>query len=198
MTKRPILLFDLGGVLVENMVFERLGSVLDDRCGEDSIQERWLRSVAVRSFELGRISAAAFARQFVTEWHVPLTPEAFLMQFATWVKGPYDGAQATIERLRARHHVGCLSNCNELHWAQLRDFLGSFDSTFSSHLLGEIKPDERAFQKVMNELHVEQNQVCFFDDSPSNVRAAQTLGIEAYLVRGLGDAQRVLRSRGFL
>jgi HAD superfamily hydrolase (TIGR01509 family) len=197
--KRPsVLLFDLGGVLVEIAAFDALKSIVAETLDDDAITERWLRSPAVRSFELGRIPPAAFAAQFIDEWQVRLTPEAFLENFATWVKRPYEGAEALIARLRVEYRVSCLSNCNELHWSQLGGFLNCFDSAFSSHLLGAIKPDEGVFEKVMSELRVEPDQLCFFDDSYLNVQAAKRLGIGAYRVDGIRGVRRILQSEGLL
>jgi HAD superfamily hydrolase (TIGR01509 family) len=100
--------------------------------------------------------------------------------------------------LRGAHHVSCLTNCNELHWSRLAPFLSCFDTAFSSHLLGEIKPDEQAFQAVMKELRVEPDEVRFFDDSRANVESAGRLGIHAFLVDGLDDLRRGLRNEGLL
>ena len=197
--KRPsVLLFDLGGVLVEIAAFDALKSMVAETLDDAAITERWLRSPAVRSFELGRIPPAAFASQFIDEWQVRLTPEAFLENFATWVKRPYEGAEALIARLRVEYRVSCLSNCNELHWSQLGGLLNCFDSAFSSHLLGAIKPDEEVFEKVMSELRVEPDQLCFFDDSYLNVQAAKRLGIGAYRVDGIRGVRRILQSEGLL
>jgi glucose-1-phosphatase len=197
--KRPsVLLFDLGGVLVEIAAFDALKSMLGETLDDDAITERWLRSPAVRSFELGRIPPAAFASQFLDEWQVGLTPEAFLESFATWVKRPYEGAETLIARLRVEYRVSCLSNCNELHWSQLGGLLNCFDSAFSSHLLGAIKPDEGVFEKVMSELCVEPDQLCFLDDSYLNVQAAKGLGIGAYRVDGIRGVRRVVLSEGLL
>ena len=201
MNRPSVLLFDLGGVLVEIAAFDALKSMVGGTLDDDAITERWLRSPAVRSFELGRIPPAAFAAQFLDEWQVELTlstPEAFLENFATWVKRSYEGAEALIARLRVEYRVSCLSNCNELHWSQLGGFLNCFDSAFSSHLLGAIKPDEGVFEKVMSELRVEPDQLCFFDDSYLNVQAAKRLGIGAYRVDGIRGVRRILQSERLL
>ena len=192
------LLFDLGGVLVEVAIFEALRTMSGKALDDDEVRERWLRSAAVRSFELGRISPVAFASQFIAEWRVPLTPKAFLEDFGTWVKQPYAGAEALIASLRHEYHVSCLSNCNEVHWTTMAPLLTFFDSAFSSHLLGEIKPDQAVFEKVMSELRVEPGQLWFFDDSLSNVQAAERLGIRAFQVRGVEGTKRVLRREGVL
>jgi glucose-1-phosphatase len=194
---RPsVLLFDLGGVLVEVAIFEALRSLLGETLSDDEVRERWLRSPAVRSFELGRVSPAVFASAYISEWRVPLTPESFLVDFGTWVKQPYAGAEALITSLRREHHVSCLSNCNEVHWRTMAPLLTSFDSAFSSHLLGEIKPDRAVFERVMSELGVEPERLWFFDDSLSNVQAAERLGIRAFQVHGIADTESVLRREG--
>jgi putative hydrolase of the HAD superfamily len=196
---RPsVLLFDLGGVLVEVAIFDALKELLGEALTDDEVRERWLRSVAVRSFELGRVSPAAFAAQFVVEWHVPLTPAAFLHEFQAWVKEPSAEAVALVGRLRHDYHVSCLSNCNEVHWTVMAPLVTSFDSAFSSHLLGEIKPDRAVFERIMSELPVEPERLWFFDDSLSNVRAAERLGIKAFQVHGVAGTTTALRREGLI
>jgi HAD superfamily hydrolase (TIGR01509 family) len=196
---RPsVLLFDLGGVLVEITAFEALRAMLGEALDDDEVRERWLRSPAVRSFELGRVSPAVFASRFISEWRVALTPEAFLEDFGTWIKRPYAGAEALISSLRRKYRVSCLSNCNEVHWTAMAPLLTSFDSAFSSHLLGEIKPDRAVFEKVMGELQVEPGQLWFFDDALLNVQAAESLGIKAFQVQGIEGTTSVLRREGLV
>jgi HAD superfamily hydrolase (TIGR01509 family) len=200
-------MFDLGGVLVDTAGLEALRSMLggatpdgarDGTLDDQAIRDRWLRSPAVRSFELGRIPPGVFAQRFVEEWGVPLEPAAFLEDLSSWIRRPYEGAAELITRLREAHHVSCFSNCNELHWAKLAPFVDRFDSAFSSHLLGQIKPDEQAFRAVMRELGVRPGQVRFFDDSRANVEAAERLGIRSFLVDGLDGTRRALMDEGVL
>ena len=48
---RPdVLLFDLGGVLVENVGFERLNALLPATLPIEELKTRWLASTAVRTF----------------------------------------------------------------------------------------------------------------------------------------------------
>jgi glucose-1-phosphatase len=196
--RSTVVLFDLGGVLVETGVFSALTSLMPEPLDGEPLRERWLRSQAVRSFELGRISPMAFARRFVEEWELQLAAEAFLDRFCTWIWGPYPGAEDLVTALRDWHHVSCLTNCNEVHWSELAPFLSHFDSAFSSHLLGEIKPDQKAFEVVMRELAASPERVYFLDDSRLNIEAAQRLGIRAFRVEGIAAARQVLDSEGLL
>ena len=91
-----MLLFDLGGVLVRNKAFDALRSMVGESADDDELRERWLRSPAVRSFELGRISPAAFSELFVEEWKLQLSPEAFLLDVASWIGEPHQVAEELV------------------------------------------------------------------------------------------------------
>ncbi len=199
-----VVLFDLGGVLVRVRGFTNLAALLS-RLGVEwagdgqEIRERWLRSTAVRSFELGQVPPGVFAQRFVEEWHLPIEPAAFAEDVAGWIVGPFPGAQRLIADLQhLRCHVSCFSNCNALHWEQMTSFLGLLDSAYSSHILGLIKPDEEAFAAVAERLGVDPGDIVFFDDSRSNVEAAGRVGMRSFLVDGPDACRAVLESEGLL
>ncbi len=193
-----LLLFDLGGVLLENAVFERLRELLPGRQDPGALKERWLASTAVRRFELGEIDPDAFADAFLAEWDVGLSPAAFLAEFWSWPSAFYPQARPMLRALRQRYRVGCLSNSNVLHWQKFGGFEDDFDVALSSHRLGAIKPDEAAFVRALRACDVDAGEVCFFDDSMRNVDTARRLGIRAFHVEGVAPLLRVLRSEGLL
>src|SRR5256885_15418243 len=114
--KPAVLLFDLGGVLVENVGFERFNALLPSPIPTEELKTWWLASPAVRAFEVGSCTPEAFARGVVAEWQLPLSPNAFLEAFSYWPKGLYPGASELLATLRERHVVACLSNSNAIHW----------------------------------------------------------------------------------
>jgi len=193
-----LLLFDLGGVLIENAGFERLNCLLPKAIDETSLKERWLYSPTVRSFELGESSPHDFAEKFIAEWALQLSPEAFLKEFMTWPKGFYPDARETIRSLRQKHRVACLSNSNPLHWEKFGGFAEDFDIALSSHLLGAIKPDREAFLLAITACGVEPGNIRFFDDSAANIHAARNQGMQAFHIEGFESLLRVLRSEGLL
>jgi putative hydrolase of the HAD superfamily len=200
MKSSKILLFDLGGVLVEITGFDTLNTLLTEPLDSLSIRERWLHSPAVQLFEIGKLTPEAFADQFIKEWGIPHTPHEFILEFKSWVSTIHTDAEALMYKLRHTYHVSCLSNTNELHFAslQLDQFSKSFDSTFFSHLIGHSKPDEKIFKIVIKQLNAKPNHIYYFDDTPSNIQAAKQLGINAFLVDGFEDLQRSLRSKNFI
>jgi glucose-1-phosphatase len=193
-----VLLFDLGGVVLENVGFERFNALLPSPIPTEELKTQWLASPAVRSFETGKCTAEIFARNVVSEWRLPLSPRAFLEAFTYWPKGLYAGASELLAVLRKRYVVACLSNSNDIHWRRFNGFREHFDFSLSSHLLGEVKPDAECFRRALQECGTTAGEVAFFDDSFTNVAAARSLGIEAFHVNGLTEVQQALARKGLL
>jgi len=198
MARPELLLFDLGGVLIDNVAFERLSATPGIRLNATEIKSKWLASSTVRSFELGATSAEAFARAFVKEWSLPVEPEVFLAEFAGWPKGFYPGVPELLSLLRQQFRVACLSNSNSVHWEKFGQLAEHFDVALSSHLLQAIKPDALCFERALKACGESRQNVVFFDDSLENVVAARHFGIEAFHVCGLDQVNRALVQSGWL
>jgi len=198
MRSPSLLLFDLGGVLIQSSVFEHLNRLLPDCDDGSDIKSRWLNSHSVRQFERGETSPEAFAERFVDEWGLALTPQAFLAEFVSWPRNFFPGARETLSELRKSHRVGCLSNSNPLHWSTFSDLEAMFDISLFSHLIGLIKPDRDIFALAVSECDVAPEQIYFFDDCAANVRSAQSFGMNAFQVDGFDSLKRVLQSNGLL
>lgn len=192
-----VILFDLGGVLVEVTGREALRTLLP-HLSDEQVLERWHRSQAVDLFERGKIPPSVFAEKFVKEWGLGIDAAAFVEHFAPWVKGFFEGATELVQALRARHHVGCLSNISEIHWARLPGISRMFDSCFPSYVTGFMKPDRDAYVHALDRLRVHPNEVYFFDDLAPNAAAAREVGINAFHVRGFSALTPLLRAEGLL
>ena len=192
-----VLLFDLGGVLVEASIFPLLRKLLPDTA-EAELYDRWLESEAVAAFERGEIEAEAFAERFVAEWRVDIAPADFLAAFADAVRGPFPGALEMLERLRQRYVLACLSNCNAAHWPLVEPIAARFDHAVVSHICGMVKPDAAIFRHVLEVLDRPASAVRFFDDSLKNVRAAEAAGIEAHHTVGFESLERTIAGLGLL
>ena len=193
-TRPSVLVFDLGGVLVDTSGFDRLNELLGTPIALSALKDAWLVSPAVRRFELGISSPEEFARSLVGEWGLACQPRDFLAEFAAWPKGLYPGVTELLTQLRQRYKVVCLSNSNVLHWARMRGFLEHFHLALSSHLLGLIKPDPACFNRALQECGVPATAVAFFDDSLANVVSARALGIRGIHVSGFAQVERAARA----
>lgn len=192
--RQSVILFDLGGVLIENTGRDGLMSLLPYTLDTTEIWRRWLESPSVRQFEAGKISSDAFAAAFVEEWGLRVGPAEFIAAFASWPKGFFPGAQALLASLRSRHHVACLSNTNAIHWGRFPEFAELFDTCFASHEMGIVKPEAEAFEHVLASLGVDAASIYFFDDLQPNVEAARALGIKAFQVADFSAVAPILRA----
>lgn len=189
-----VVLFDLGGVLVEFHGIARLRE-LAGLATDDDVRARWLACEYVRAFERGACSPEAFAAGVVADWELDLEAEEFLARFDTWLGPLPEPAGALVREVRACVPVGCLSNTNQRHWdTHLRAWplFAELDHRFLSFELGLVKPDRELFDHVADALGVPRDRVLFLDDSAANVAAAGDAGFAAEHVTGLDDARRVL------
>ena len=199
--KQPfeVLLFDLGGVLIDFAGFEELGRLLPDAPDVETIRRRWISSEPVHLFESGAISPRDFGLRFVAEWNLDHSPEDFLREFSSWPRGLYSGAGRLLERLRKDYRLACLSNSNELHTHTHRRAVEPFlDRLYFSHELGLAKPQPEIFDRVISELACSPGRIAFFDDTAVNVQAGTSAGMKGFLVDGVEALEIQLARLGVL
>jgi putative hydrolase of the HAD superfamily len=194
--KPEVLLFDLGGVLIDNVMFDELPRLLPEAIADSELRRRWLFSPSVQAFERGHSTTSEFVASFMVEWKILATPAGFLEAFASWPRAPYPGAIELLERLSGRYRLAVLSNCNPIHWDRIAEVRQRIDAAYSSHLLGMVKPDHAIFERVAKDLRTAPGRICYFDDAPANVEAAYSVGMQAHLTVGLSDVERVLHQLG--
>ena len=196
-----VVLFDLGGLLIELLGIDTFRSWVGDQLAVEDIWHRWLTSPAVRAFEMGRIDPQTFADRLIDEFALPVGREEFLAAFTAWPRGICAGAEDLVRRVDRRCVRGMFSNSNVLHWPRVLDEFGLgnlFEHHFASHLMGKVKPDRHAFEHVIAELACDPPDILFLDDQPLNVQAARETGIQAFVARDLAEAEAVLTEHGLL
>jgi len=198
-TEFEVLLFDLGGVLMDFAGFEELGKLLPGAPHRSEIRDRWIRSKTVQLFERGKITPRHFADGVIEEFQLDLAPKEFLTKFVKWARGPYPGAISLLRSLRSEYRIAALSNSNELHTPlHRRRFEDAIDSFFFSDEIGLVKPDGEIFDFVIHNLAVGPQRIAFFDDTPVNVEAAREAGLEAHRADGLAALEAQLHGLGII
>jgi putative hydrolase of the HAD superfamily len=193
-------IFDLGGVLAD---FGGVGPMreLAGINSDDEVWRRWLTCRWVRRFERGECSPEEFATGVVSDWALPVGPEAFLEGFRAWLAAPFPGAEALVRTVGRRLSVGCLSNTNRLHWDECASrwaIAELFDYRFLSFEMGLVKPDRDVFDHVVRSVGSSPQGLLFLDDNILNVEAAQAIGLIGIQVRGVDEARRALADVGLL
>ncbi len=125
MRNSEALLFDLGGVLLDYAGVEALHALTKERLrGRYSLEEirrLWPESPSLRRLECGESTLDEFAPAFIAEWGLAIDPVAFLREFGTWSRGPYDGALDLLAALGEDFRLACLTNMNAAYWYRIRD-----------------------------------------------------------------------------
>jgi len=199
--KIEVILFDLGGVLVELSGVSVMLDWMDESMTIETLWQRWLTSPSVRQFETGRMSHQDFAEQLIEEMSLPVRPDEFLEEFTWWPRGLFPGAMELIDSIPTSYTLAVLSNSNAIHWPRMMDEIGLadvFDHFFASHLIGKIKPDVEIYQHVLEALGCDPDTMLYIDDNRLNVEAARSLGIQAVEAKGVNALQRVLKDIGII
>lgn len=194
-----VILFDLGGVLVE------LGAspLPDDALpGEQSFTlADWFRSDAAIEFEKGRNPADCFARSMVAELNLRCSADELTEHFTRWPRGLFPGARELLQDLQRNYRLAILTNTNELHWPR---FINEFDLSecvehiFASHQLAMAKPEPAIFRHVLRVLDAEPQRILFVDDNAANVETALQLGFTAAQVTGFDSLKHFLMTQAMI
>lgn len=193
-----VVLFDLGGVLIELTGMARMLDWTNHALTVDELWHRWLNSPSVRLFEAGRCTADEFAASVCNEFELPVTGSIFLQEFY-WALRPYPGASALLRKLSSHFTLASLSNTNVIHWKYICETMGlveHFHVNFPSHEIGMVKPEREIFEFVVASLGCSPERILFLDDNQLNVEQAQEVGLVAHRVRGFEDTVAKLAELG--
>lgn len=192
----PVLVFDLGGVIVDHdnaVMHRRLASGCRPDMSVEHIaaltgDERWgTGRPVIELFDQLREQAGYTGDRagFVADWccHLVLNPSML----------------AFVEGLAARHRVIIFSNTNHEHWnyvvAASGGRLGAFERVLS-HEIGHAKPSAMAFEILSNTAGVRPEGLLFFDDVATNVEGARRAGLRAELFENEAVLRAFLTARG--
>jgi putative hydrolase of the HAD superfamily len=196
-----VLLFDLGGVLVEWEGVESLAALSGGRLDVEASRRFWLHSPWVSKHDVGLCPVEAFADGVIAELGLALTREAFLAVYPGWVKDAYPGAPALLEQLKGRYRLATLTNNNAVHFERITrtlDLGRYFDDVFASHEMHMKKPDPAIYREVTARLGVAPERIAYFDDNIECVEQGRASGWQAFHTVGLGAVRAALVELGAL
>lgn len=196
-----VVLFDLGNVLVDLGDVSEMHVMLNTQGEESEVWLKWLQSPTVAAFDSGQITFDRFAENLLQEVGSTTNKDVFKASFKAWPKGLFSGALDLVASVKPDYHRAILSNTNAAHWPRLMDEMGlagKFHSYYASHMVGFVKPDKAIYQHVIDSLQVAPQSILFIDDNQVNIDTANALGMQAFRVKGIEEARRVLDQHGVL
>ncbi|QWT21863.1 HAD family phosphatase [Bacillus sp. NP157] len=202
-SKRDVVIFDFGGVLVDwnpRHLYRKLFG--DDEAG----MERFLAEVTTTEWNLqqdaGRPWKDALAELTAQHpEHVDLIT-AFHERWEETLKGPIDDSIAILHDLKsAGHPLYGLTNWSGETFPIARaryEFFNWFDGIVVSGDEGTIKPDPRLYETLLERYDVDPKRAVFIDDNKANVEAAEALGIHGIHFHSPAQLRADLIDLGFL
>lgn len=184
----PVLLFDLGNILVRLNGVECLWPGVTPAASEQPFSERWAVSKSVADYETGRIrSLSEFYTAARQEMGFTVSEAEFETAFVSIIGELYSETIPLLRALRGHYPLMMLSNTNEAHWRRCGEDYGLaeyFDQIYLSCDLGVMKPDEAIYQQVLASIGYLPQNIWYFDDRKENIDAALKLGINGFVSNG--------------
>ena len=199
---RPIVLFDLGNILVHLRSVDRFWPDQTPEPGTPSYSERWKVSSAMHRFETGQLADfSSFYEEAKAELGFPVGLDDFYRGYLETIGDLFDETIPILNALYSRFSLQLLSNTSSVHWQHCSKTLGLghyFDRVLVSYELGCMKPDPQIFRQALIEIDRDPETIYYFDDRPENIETALKFGINAHLSWGGGPLLRQLRDLKFI
>lgn len=196
--KRPVFIFDFGGVVIKWNNNYPIYDYIAERYGTPRAETRRAFDLALPTLETGDVSTREFLKGVLGEFGKQLRQgdspeELWALPFERLVKFR-NGTVALVASLRKRgYRVYLFSNTSAPHARLVRrkgwDRL--FDGFLSSCELRSMKPGATAFARALESIGAEPSQVAFIDDKAANVKGAKDFGIRwAFRFTSLAQLER--------
>ena len=190
MKDRDLILFDLGGVLID-IDYQATEKAFIE-LGVEDFQERYTQFQQTQlfdSFETGQISVQHFINKLLTITRKGTSPNQVAHAWNAMIQSFPKGKVELLQHFSQNHRMALLSNTNELHMIQVLKewkkvcevpFESLFEQVFLSHNIHQRKPHPETFLWVSMKLNVLPKDVLFIDDSPQHIQGAKEAGLQTF------------------
>jgi glucose-1-phosphatase len=182
-----VVLFDLGRVVLD-FDHKRAAERMSGFCAKSpaEIYDLFFESQVTAAFEAGKITPEDFYQQVKAMLNLGLSYDSFtpIWNDIFFLSAKNRSVYRLVNSLRASYKTALLSNINTLHYEYIQKnfpVLGVFDKIFLSFQMGLTKPDQKIYNKVIQDLKVSPGEIFYTDDRPELVESAKSLGIRGYI-----------------
>jgi 2-haloacid dehalogenase len=202
-SKRDVVIFDFGGVLIDwnpRYLYRKLFG--DD----EAAMEAFLAEVTTPEWNLQQDAGRSWdeAVRLLTEEH-PTKAELIAAYQHRWEEtlgGAIDDSLHILRELKdAGHPLYGLTNWSQETFPvaiERFDFLALFDGIVVSGQEGMVTPDPKLYQTLLERYDVDPTRAVFIDDNKANVDAAEAFGIHGIHFHTPAQLRAELVALGFL
>lgn len=186
---KPILIFDLGNVMVRlNSIDALWPELVSYQTPVEKLKRSWSESPAVRAYESGQIQDfREFYSKLKDDLAVDLEWSTFRDKYNQIIGSLYPETLPLLQKLTGAYPLYLLSNTSPAHWNYVNrqdDLTRFFRKCYLSYELGVMKPDPLIFEQVFRDIPSIPQNIYFFDDRSENTEAAALTGVNAFEVSG--------------
>ncbi|MCI8596843.1 MAG: HAD family phosphatase [Lachnospiraceae bacterium] len=200
MQKITTIIFDIGNVLNGYGWDAYLHSIVSDEEAFEAVERAIFKNPVWVEHDKGLLSEEEEIQDFVAaapKYEREIRAVYENLGECTWV---LDYAVSWVQELKAKgYRVYALSNWPKHIYDQRGhklDFLDHMDGYFLSFQEHLIKPDKKAFQRLMEKYGIQPEEAVFLDDTKENIEAARQLGIQGILFTSQAQAIEELKALG--
>lgn len=133
----------------------------------------------------GEVDIREVLPSYLEQWGWKGTVDEFLQYWFEGEREVDERVMGVVRQLRAEGTGVHLASDNEINRARyLMDEVGlrdEFDNAFFSSEIGHTKSEPAFFEKVIQKLGTQPQDVSYWDDDPKNVAVAEGLGISSHV-----------------
>ena len=195
-----VIVFDLGGVIVNGnfksplgMLFDNSGTVINKTKDKSNF------SNLLRFYDMGKISVADFHEKINDHLDIELSFDEFISASNEAIEAGDDGIEEIVRSLSKKYQLAILSNTNPVHYEHIKEkysVIGLFDHILLSYEMGAVKPDAAAYEKLMNATSMLPSKHLFIDDRSENINAAKEIGMDGIHYISIENLRLELKERG--
>ena len=200
MNKIENIIFDFGGVLYDIDLEKSINAF--KTLGFDLPKFKDLLLPVFLDLEVGKISPSSFVKNLQMHSSDQFTEKDILHAFNIILTGIDSEKVADLRKIKTKYQLFLLSNTNEIHYnifskeikstKSTADFYDLFKKEYYSHKLGMRKPDLSIFEYVLTDSILDPFGTLFVDDSYENISAAESLGIQTFLIENSDSWKKLL------
>lgn len=199
MRKIKAVIFDLNGVFIQSPL---LSTRFEEKFGVPSqdfvlalkeILDKTRRQNAGRSF--------IYWQPQLKDWNINITEEEL---FDFWFSAEKENTEMIELAKRIKQSgikIFILSNNfverTEYYKKTFKFLMEIFDKVYYSWQTDLVKPDIKAYQKILTDNNLQPAECVYFDDSNKNIIAAESLGIASYKFQGPLATEKIIFNKQF-
>ncbi len=190
-----IIVFDLGGVLVELDYNQFLINISEEfNITIEEIVDN-IDSETHKKYMKGILSTEEYVDITCKKYNHSISFDRFKELWTTILKGQNDPVAQIVTNLQQNYEMALLSNVDPWHFTYCKNnypIVSTFQKKFLSYEQQMLKPDPVFFQYVVNELNYSPEQCLFIDDLEENVQAAKEVGYQTIQFKNASQLYRNL------